>query len=181
MLYNILLIVQIVVSVAMIALILMQHGKGADAGAAFGSGASGTVFGSRGSGNFLSRTTAILATIFFVNCIALAWMVSNRTTNAATSIMDSVPASTIVPKIAPEVPAAPASSEVPAVPAQGAPASGSTELPKTEPAPAATAPAAQAEVPAASAAPAEPAKPAEAAPATPAASGEAATTEPKKP
>lgn len=184
MLYNILLIVQIVVSVAMIALILMQHGKGADAGAAFGSGASGTVFGSRGSGNFLSRTTAILATIFFVNCIALAWMVSNRTTNTATSIMDSVPASTIVPKIAPEVPAAPASSEVPAVPAQGAPASGSTELPKTEAAPAATAtpaPAAQAEVPAASAAPAEPAKPAEAAPATPAASGEAATTEPKKP
>lgn len=176
MLYNILLIVQIVVSVAMIALILMQHGKGADAGAAFGSGASGTVFGSRGSGNFLSRTTAILATIFFVNCIALAWMVSNRTTNTATSIMDSVPASTIVPKIAPEVPAAPASSEVPAVPAQSAPASGSTELPKTE-----AAPAAQAEVPAASAAPAEPAKPAEAASATPAASGEAATTEPKKP
>lgn len=178
MLYNILLIVQIVVSVAMIALILMQHGKGADAGAAFGSGASGTVFGSRGSGNFLSRTTAILATVFFVNCIALAWIVSNRTTNTATSIMDSVPASTIAPKLAPEVPAAPASSEVPAVPGQNAPA---TEVPKTEATPAATAtPAAQAEVPAATAAPAEPAKPAEAAPA-PAASGEAATTEPKKP
>lgn len=175
MLYNILLIVQIVVSVAMIALILMQHGKGADAGAAFGSGASGTVFGSRGSGNFLSRTTAILATVFFVNCIALAWMVSNRTINAPTSIMDSVPASTI----APEVPAAaPTNSEVPAVPGQSA--APAAELPKTEAAPATATPAAQAEVPAASAAPAqtETAKPAEAAPA---ASGEAATTEQKKP
>lgn len=64
MLYNILLIVQIIVSVAIIVLVLMQHGKGADAGAAFGSGASGTIFGSQGSGNFLSRTTAILATVF---------------------------------------------------------------------------------------------------------------------
>jgi protein translocase, SecG subunit len=65
MLYNVLLIILIVVSVAMIVLILMQQGKGADAGAAFGSGASGTVFGSQGSANFLSRTTGILATIFF--------------------------------------------------------------------------------------------------------------------
>ena len=70
MLYNILLIVQIVVSVGIIVLVLMQQGKGADAGAAFGSGASGTVFGSQGSANFLSRTTAILATVFFINCIA---------------------------------------------------------------------------------------------------------------
>ena len=69
MLYNILLIVQIVVSVAIIVLVLMQQGKGADAGAAFGSGASGTVFGARGSANFLSRATAILATVFFVNSI----------------------------------------------------------------------------------------------------------------
>lgn len=170
MLYNILLIVQIVVSVAMIALILMQHGKGADAGAAFGSGASGTVFGSRGSGNFLSRATAILATVFFINCIALAWLVSNRTTNTATSIMDSVPASTVAPKV-PATP--PANSEVPTAPGQSAPA---TEVPKTEAALAT--PAVQADVPAVSAVPAETAKPAEAAPAT---SGEAATTEQKKP
>lgn len=161
MLYNILLIVQIVVSAAMIVLILMQHGKGADAGAAFGSGASGTVFGSRGSGNFLSRTTAILATIFFVNCIALAWIVSNRITTP-TSIMDSaLPASTSAPKV--EVPV---NSEVPAAPAQNAPVG--SELPKTEAA-------APAEVPATPAA-------TEAKPATPATSGEAATTtEPKKP
>lgn len=79
MLYNILLIVQIVVSAGIIVLVLMQQGKGADAGAAFGSGASGTVFGSQGSANFLSRTTAILATVFFLNSIALAFLASGRT------------------------------------------------------------------------------------------------------
>lgn len=176
MLYNILLIVQIVVSVAMIALILMQHGKGADAGAAFGSGASGTVFGSRGSGNFLSRSTAILATIFFVNCIALAWLVANRTTATGGSIMDSVPTSTVAPKVAPAVPAPPTNGEVPVVPGQSAPAAEvpAAEVPATGIAPAAT-PAVQAEVPAAPAT--ETAKPVEAAPA----SGEATTTETKKP
>lgn len=80
MLYNILLIVQLVVSLGIIGLVLMQHGKGADAGAAFGGGgggASGSVFGSQGSGNFLSRSTAILATIFFVNSLLLAWLVAH--------------------------------------------------------------------------------------------------------
>lgn len=77
MLYNILLIVQLIASLAIIGLVLMQHGKGADAGAAFGGGASGSVFGSKGSSNFLSRTTAILATVFFVNSLILAWLVAN--------------------------------------------------------------------------------------------------------
>lgn len=74
MMYGILLVVQVMVAVALIALILMQHGKGADAGAAFGSGASATVFGSRGSANFLSRSTAILAVVFFVNSLSLAYL-----------------------------------------------------------------------------------------------------------
>ncbi|MBU0654918.1 MAG: preprotein translocase subunit SecG [Gammaproteobacteria bacterium] len=87
MLYNVLLIIQIVISVGIIVLVLMQQGKGADAGAAFGSGASGTVFGSRGSANFLSRTTAILATVFFLNSIALAFLASGRTINDVGSIM----------------------------------------------------------------------------------------------
>ena len=78
MIYNVLLIVQIIVALCIIGLVLMQHGKGADAGAAFGGGASGTVFGSRGSGNFLSRATGILAAIFFANSLALAWLVSHR-------------------------------------------------------------------------------------------------------
>jgi preprotein translocase subunit SecG len=96
MLYNVLLIILIVVSVAMIVLILMQQGKGADAGAAFGSGASGTVFGARGSANFLSRTTGILATVFFLTALALAFLASGRTIKSG-SIMDAaapVPAET---------------------------------------------------------------------------------------
>ncbi|PID49753.1 MAG: preprotein translocase subunit SecG [Proteobacteria bacterium] len=119
MLYNILLILQIIVSVAMIVLILMQHGKGADAGAAFGSGASGTVFGSRGSGNFLSRTTAMLAAVFFLNSLGLAWLVSNRSVESS-SIMNQVQIQESVDD-AVEVPAAPVAvdseSTVPAPPA----------------------------------------------------------------
>ena len=88
MLYNILLIVQIIVSISIIGLVLIQHGKGADAGAAFGSGASGTVFGSRGSGNFLSRATGILAAIFFANSLGLAWIVAHKP--ETTSLVDSI-------------------------------------------------------------------------------------------
>lgn len=128
MLYNVLLIVLIVVSVAMIVLILMQQGKGADAGAAFGSGASGTVFGSRGSANFLSRATAILATIFFLTALALAFLASGRVIKPG-SIMDTVTpavspvkteaAASVVPSS--DVPPAPAvdkeAGDVPSMPA----------------------------------------------------------------
>ncbi|MFN4263590.1 MAG: preprotein translocase subunit SecG [Thioalkalivibrionaceae bacterium] len=78
MLYGILIVVQVLVSVGIIALVLMQHGKGADAGAAFGSGASATVFGARGSANFLSRATAILAAAFFANGLLLAHLAANQ-------------------------------------------------------------------------------------------------------
>ena len=71
----------------------MQHGKGADAGAAFGGGASGSVFGSKGSGNFLSRTTAVLATVFFVNSLILAWLVAHPE-GAAPSVVNSPVTST---------------------------------------------------------------------------------------
>jgi preprotein translocase subunit SecG len=70
--FSFLLVVQILVSVAIITLVMLQHGKGADMGAAFGSGSSGTVFGARGSGSFLTRATGILATVFFINCILIA-------------------------------------------------------------------------------------------------------------
>ncbi len=70
---EILVIVHIILCVSLILLILIQQGKGLDAGAAFGSGASSTVFGSQGSGSFLTRATAILATLFFVICLALAY------------------------------------------------------------------------------------------------------------
>ncbi len=75
---SILLIVQVLLSISLIALILIQHGKGADAGAAFGSGASATVFGARGSGNFLSRATTIVAILFFAVCLSLAYISSHR-------------------------------------------------------------------------------------------------------
>ncbi len=88
-LQTILLVLQVLVSISLICLILIQHGKGADAGAAFGSGASNTVFGSQGSSNFLSRSTAVLALIFLVNSLSLAY-ISNKRINTVTSIMDQV-------------------------------------------------------------------------------------------
>jgi len=78
MFHEILVIFHIFLCVGLIGLILIQHGKGADAGAAFGSGASGTVFGSQGSSNFLTRTTAILATTFFLTSLTLAYFSIQR-------------------------------------------------------------------------------------------------------
>ncbi len=86
----ILLVFQVVVAVSLIGFILIQHGKGADAGAAFGSGASSTVFGSQGSGNFLTRTTAVLAFLFLSNSLALGYMATQRVVEP-TSIMESEP------------------------------------------------------------------------------------------
>ncbi len=77
---SILLVVQVLLSISLIVLILMQHGKGADAGAAFGSGASATVFGARGSGNFMTRATTVIAILFFLVCLSLAYVTSNRAT-----------------------------------------------------------------------------------------------------
>ena len=70
---NLVLVLQILSALAMVGLILMQHGKGADMGAAFGSGASGSLFGASGSANFLSRATAVLATVFLASTLALAY------------------------------------------------------------------------------------------------------------
>ncbi len=77
-LMNLVLVLQLIAALAMIGLVLVQHGKGADMGASFGSGASGSLFGATGSANFLSRSTAIAATIFFVCTLALAYMSSHR-------------------------------------------------------------------------------------------------------
>ena len=68
----------VVVAAALIGFVLLQHGKGADMGAAFGSGSSGSLFGAAGSANFLSRTTAILATIFFLSSLGLTYLASTR-------------------------------------------------------------------------------------------------------
>ena len=86
-----LLIAHTVIALVIIILVLLQRGKGADAGAAFGAGASGTVFGARGSGSFFSRATAVLATIFFATSLTLAYFSSQRT-DGPTSLLEDAPA-----------------------------------------------------------------------------------------
>ena len=83
------LVLQMLSAMAMIGLVLVQHGKGADMGASFGSGASGSLFGATGSANFLSRSTAVAATVFFVTTLALAYFGNHRTTSApGTSVLE---------------------------------------------------------------------------------------------
>ena len=77
-LFSTILLVHILAAIGVIGLVLVQHGKGADMGAAFGSGASGSLFGATGSANFLSRTTAVLAAVFFVTSLSLAYIASNK-------------------------------------------------------------------------------------------------------
>ena len=83
---NVILIIHVLLAVALIVLILVQHGKGADAGAAFGSGASSTVFGARGSATFLTKLTTGIALIFFVTSISLAYIASNKTSESKSLI-----------------------------------------------------------------------------------------------
>jgi preprotein translocase subunit SecG len=87
-LYSILVAIDVLLAISIIGLILIQHGKGANVGAAFGGGSSGTVFGSQGSASFLTRVTAVLVTLFFVNSLALAYLASNRP--VAESVIDSI-------------------------------------------------------------------------------------------
>ena len=84
---TIVLIVHVLAALGVIGLVLLQHGKGADVGAAFGSGASGSLFGATGSANFLSRTTAILAAVFFLSSLGLAYL-ANLKPKSGGSVMD---------------------------------------------------------------------------------------------
>lgn len=128
-LHTLVLILHVLVGAGIVGLVLLQRGKGADAGAAFGAGASGTVFGAKGSANFLSRSTAVLATVFFCTSLGLAYLGTQR--KPVTSLLDTPeqaleqggeqageqpapPAATPVPG---QVPAAPPASQLPALPA----------------------------------------------------------------
>ncbi len=104
---TILLAVQMTAAVAMIGLILVQHGKGADMGAAFGSGGSGSLFGASGSANFLSRTTAVLATVFFVATLLLAYIGNaSSPTKGSGSVLEAASVAAPIPTVvAPVVPA----------------------------------------------------------------------------
>ena len=104
MVMNFVLALQILTALVMIGLVLIQHGKGADMGASFGSGASGSLFGATGSANFLSRSTAVCATVFFVATLALAYNSNHRGgTNVNDKLLDKAPA------IAASAPAVPVS------------------------------------------------------------------------
>lgn len=116
--------VHVLVAAALVGLVLLQHGKGADMGAAFGSGSSGSLFGAAGSANFLSRTTAILATVFFLSSLGLTYFGATR--SAPVDIMkqgvpETAPASTakeskpadVPPGAGPATPAAPAKETSP--------------------------------------------------------------------
>jgi len=92
-LFSIVLTVHVLVGLGVIGLVLLQHGKGADAGAAFGSGSSGSLFGASGSANFMSRTTAVLATVFFVTSLTLSYL-GSRAVAVPNNVMEqAVPAS----------------------------------------------------------------------------------------
>jgi preprotein translocase subunit SecG len=108
-LLNLVLVVQLLTALAMIGLVLVQHGKGADMGASFGSGASGSLFGASGSANFLSRSTAVCATVFFVCTLVLAYYGVARPTSDGGSVLD-VPTAASAPAAGASAVAVPASA-----------------------------------------------------------------------
>jgi preprotein translocase subunit SecG len=122
---NVVIVVHVLIAIAVIGLVLLQHGKGADMGSGFGSGSSGSLFGATGSANFLSRTTAVLATIFFLTSLALAYLATHKPRTGG-GVLDAVKSEPAKPaaegaKPAAEIPKAPAPA---AEPAKDAPAKG---------------------------------------------------------
>ncbi len=118
--HSLILIIHVALAIGVIGLVLIQHGKGADAGAAFGSGASSTVFGSRGSASFMTRMTTLLAALFFVTSLVLFYLAAHRDRGTG-SVLDAFP---LTEQTAPapeapatDMPAAPAAeeSDVPAI------------------------------------------------------------------
>jgi|SRR5687767_2131096 preprotein translocase subunit SecG len=122
MLRTILTIVQVLSGFSIVALVLLQRGKGADAGAGFGAGASGTVFGARGATTGLSRMTAIFAVVFMLNSLCLTYLFQRDARAAPESLLDKVPTSNTAPAPAPAAPVdANAVPVVPAAPAEQQP------------------------------------------------------------
>ena len=134
MLHSIVLGVHLMVAIMIVGLVLLQRGKGAEAGTGFGAGASGTVFGARGSANFLSRATAALATAFFILSLALAYIATNQPRDSG-SVVDRVQRQKADEKkqaeekkdAAPAVPGAGKAPDAPAQPPAQAPADGAKD------------------------------------------------------
>nr|WP_315259453.1 preprotein translocase subunit SecG [uncultured Duganella sp.] len=112
--FNLVIVVQVVSAIAIIGLVLLQHGKGADMGAAFGSGASGSLFGATGSSNFMSKSTGVAAAIFFIATLSLSYITTHRANNVSGGVMDRAQVT------APAAPGA-APAAAPAAPAASAP------------------------------------------------------------
>ena len=120
------LVFHILAAVGIVVLVLLQHGKGADMGAAFGSGSAGSLFGSAGASNFLSRTTAVLAAVFFATSLGLTYFSAPSKSSGVTQHLDTPAAKPGSEGKTDVKPAAPASS----APAPAAPAEKSSEIPK---------------------------------------------------
>ena len=122
------LVIHVIAALTLVGLVLLQHGKGADVGAAFGSGASGSVFGSSGSANFLSRTTAVLAVVFFLTSFGLTYFSSLKTEHKGVMAKPPAQEKSLPAQIPLSAPAAP-SSPGPARPA-AEPGSRAQDIPK---------------------------------------------------
>lgn len=121
---NVVIAAHVLIAMAIIGLVLLQHGKGADMGSGFGGGASGSLFGATGSANFLSRATAVLATVFFLTSLGLAYLATNKP-KAGGGVLDaaktqqSVPAKESAPKAPEKAASDKPAAEVPKTPAEG--------------------------------------------------------------
>ena len=104
--FTLILTIHILVSISLVVLILIQHGKGADAGAAFGSGSSGSVFGARGANSFLSKLTSSLAAVFFATSLILTYLATSEVSSGTKGIISqdasSLPAPAVIPSAIPE-------------------------------------------------------------------------------
>lgn len=119
MLQTFILVFHVLAAGAIVVFVLLQQGKGADMGAAFGSGSAGSLFGSSGSANFMSRMTAVMATVFFITSLVLTYIAAN--TGASRGLMERAPAAPATPASQIPVPGAPAAG-APAVPVPSVPA-----------------------------------------------------------
>ena len=122
---TIVIVLHVLIALAIIGLVLLQHGKGADMGSGFGGGASGSLFGATGSANFLSRATAVLATLFFISSLGLAYLATNKP-KVGGGVLDAVKSQPADGKAAEKAPAdkpaaesSPATPKAPEVPAAG--------------------------------------------------------------
>ena len=127
------LVLHVLAAISIVGLVLLQHGKGADVGAAFGSGASGSLFGSTGSANFLSRATAVVATVFFLTSMGLTYFSAGKTEHKK-GVMATQPEQSLPSQIPPTAPAtgqaAPAGQTAPSSAPPADPGSKAQDVPK---------------------------------------------------